>query len=68
MNFLFQTPACDLKSEMALKIKRELLKSLLKRTYYPDDPKKHQLIFEDYNSYLDSVSRRFHCLIFADKR
>lgn len=55
-HYILKTPACDLKSEMALKIKRELLKSLLKRTYYPDDPKKHQLIFEDYNSYLDSYT------------
>lgn len=50
-----QTPACDLKSELALKIKRQILLSLADKTLYPNDTVKREEIYTKYKEYLTPV-------------
>lgn len=54
-NAHFQTPACDLRSELALKIKKNLLEVLADKTLYPDDPEKREEIYNRYKEYLKPV-------------
>ncbi|XP_033353971.1 39S ribosomal protein L28, mitochondrial isoform X1 [Bombus vosnesenskii] len=56
-HYLLKTPACDLKSELALKIKRQILLSLLDKTLYPDDPVKKEEIYNKYKEYLTAYTR-----------
>ncbi|XP_043510014.1 39S ribosomal protein L28, mitochondrial [Frieseomelitta varia] len=56
-HYLLKTPACDLKSELALKIKREILLSLADKTLYPDDPLKREEIYNNYKEYLTAYTR-----------
>jgi hypothetical protein len=53
---LFQTPACDLQSLFAFKLKRKMLLSLLKKDLYPDDPVKREDVYNTYKKYLGTVS------------
>jgi hypothetical protein len=53
---LFQTPACDLQSHLAFKLKRKMLLSLLKKDLYPDDPVKREDVYNTYQQYLKNVS------------
>jgi large subunit ribosomal protein L28 len=53
---LFQTPACDLQSLLAFKLKRKMLLSLLKKDMYPDDPVKREDVYNTYKKYLGTVS------------
>lgn len=53
---LFQTPACDLQSQLAFKLKRKMLLSLLKKDLYPDDPVKREDVYNTYKKYLENVS------------
>jgi hypothetical protein len=53
---LFQTPACDLQSQLAFKLKRKMLLSLLKKDLYPDDPVKREDVYNTYKKYLGNVS------------
>ncbi|CAL7948197.1 unnamed protein product [Xylocopa violacea] len=56
-HYLLKTPACDLKSELALKIKREILLTLADKTLYPDDPVKQEEIYAKYKEYLTAYTR-----------
>lgn len=47
-NYLLRTPVEDLKSRLALRLRRKMLISLAREDYYPDDPKMHQYIKEKY--------------------
>ena len=53
---LFQTPACDLQSQLAFKLKRKMLWSLLKKDLYPDDPVKREAVYNTYKKYMGNVS------------
>ncbi|XP_058794736.1 large ribosomal subunit protein bL28m [Phymastichus coffea] len=56
-HYLLSTKACDLMSELALKLKREILISLADKTLYPDDPVKRDEVYEKYKKYLEPYSR-----------
>ncbi|XP_071452584.1 large ribosomal subunit protein bL28m isoform X2 [Hetaerina americana] len=51
-NYILKTPACDLKSDLALKIKRKLLLALLDKNFYPEDGKKREEVFNKYKSFM----------------
>lgn len=55
---MFQTPACDLRSSLAFRIKREILQALQDKC--PDvDPPKKSVILEEYSKYLEQVLHWF---------
>ncbi|PBC30875.1 large ribosomal subunit protein bL28m [Apis cerana] len=56
-HYLLKTPACDLKSELALKIKRQILLSLADKTLYPNDIVKREEIYTKYKEYLTPYTR-----------
>ncbi|XP_076645268.1 mitochondrial ribosomal protein L28 [Halictus rubicundus] len=56
-HYLLKTPACDLKSELALKIKRQILLALIDKTLYPNDSEKKEEIFNKYKEYLTAYTR-----------
>ncbi|XP_078035705.1 mitochondrial ribosomal protein L28 [Augochlora pura] len=56
-HYLLKTPACDLKSELALKLKRQILLALVDKTLYPNDPIKREEIFNRYKEYLTAYTR-----------
>lgn len=56
-HYLLKTPACDLVSMLALKLKKQILIELMngcQRLSY--DPVKQKQIYEEYKTYLSSVS------------
>lgn len=56
-HYLLKTPACDLKSKLALKLKKKILEELLNNcSTYKDQPEKQKEIYEEYKSYLSAVS------------
>jgi large subunit ribosomal protein L28 len=57
--FFVQTPACDLKTELALKIKRKILLALAKGDCFPDDAKKRSDTLKKYAQYIIPVSAIF---------
>jgi len=58
-----QTPACDLRSVLALKLKRQILIALADKTLYPNDPNKRTEVYSKYEQYLSAVSSLFlHCI------
>ncbi|XP_076288965.1 mitochondrial ribosomal protein L28 [Lasioglossum baleicum] len=56
-HYLLKTPACDLRSELALKIKRQILLALIDKTLYPNDSEKREEIFNKYKEYLTAYTR-----------
>lgn len=56
-HYLLKTPACDLKSELALKIKRKILVTLADKTLYPNDAAKREEIYDKYKEYLTAYTR-----------
>ncbi|XP_076243022.1 mitochondrial ribosomal protein L28 [Calliopsis andreniformis] len=56
-HYLLKTPACDLKSELALKLKRQILIALADKTLYPDDPVKREEVYNKYKEYLTAYTR-----------
>jgi len=50
--YLLKTLACDLKSLLAIKIKREILLALVRKTCYQDNPEKQQEILEKYKEFI----------------
>ena len=56
-HYLLKTPACDLKSELALKIKRQILVALADKTLYPNDPTKREKIYNKYKEYLTAYTK-----------
>ncbi|XP_068210749.1 large ribosomal subunit protein bL28m [Palaemon carinicauda] len=51
-NYIMKTSPADLMSELALKIKREMLLTLSRGTLYPDNPAKREEILEKYKEYM----------------
>lgn len=57
LHFHFQTPACDLKSGLAFRIKRNILQAL--QDECPDvDSQRKSVILEEYSKYLEQVRAR----------
>ncbi|XP_046394642.1 39S ribosomal protein L28, mitochondrial [Ischnura elegans] len=50
--YLLKTPACDLKSDLALKIKRKLLLALLDKSFYSEDEERKEEVFNKYKNYM----------------
>lgn len=51
----------DLKSLLALKLKKEMLLALLDKTLYPEDAEKREEVYNRYKHYLEGVSLLFIC-------
>ncbi|KAJ8872031.1 hypothetical protein PR048_028371 [Dryococelus australis] len=58
-HYLLQTQACDLKSELALKLKRFILLDLKNKSLYPDDPVKREEVYNKYVKYLDDLTFQY---------
>ncbi|XP_014485134.1 PREDICTED: 39S ribosomal protein L28, mitochondrial [Dinoponera quadriceps] len=56
-HYLLKTPACDLQSKLALKIKRKILITLANKTLYPDDPEKREEVYSKYQQYLSAYTK-----------
>ncbi|KYN07418.1 PREDICTED: 39S ribosomal protein L28, mitochondrial [Cyphomyrmex costatus] len=56
-HYLLKTPACDLRSLLALKLKRQILIALADKTLYPNDPTKHAEVYAKYEQYLSAYTR-----------
>lgn len=56
-SFHSQTPACDLKSRLAFRIKREMLQALLDKCPDVTDTQKKTEILGEYSKYLEQVSK-----------
>lgn len=56
-HYLLKTPACDLVSMLALKLKKQILIELMNGCpRYSHDPQRQQEVYEEYKTYLTSVS------------
>ncbi|RZF38535.1 hypothetical protein LSTR_LSTR006130 [Laodelphax striatellus] len=51
-NYLLKSKACDIQSELGLKLKRKILMALYYKTLYKDDPAKQEEIYNKYKHYL----------------
>lgn len=59
-HYLLKTPACDLVSMLALKLKKQILAELVNGCpRYAHDTVKQAEIYEEYKTYLSSVSKSF---------
>jgi len=48
-NYILRTPIQDLKSsQLALDLRRKMLIALAKKSFYPNDKEKHQMIYNKY--------------------
>ncbi|XP_033216170.1 39S ribosomal protein L28, mitochondrial [Belonocnema kinseyi] len=56
-HYILKTPACDLRSKLAVKLKRQILTALADKTLYPDDPVKREEVYDDYKQYLSAYTR-----------
>ncbi|XP_011702813.1 PREDICTED: 39S ribosomal protein L28, mitochondrial isoform X1 [Wasmannia auropunctata] len=56
-HYLLKTPACDLRSLLALRLKRQILVALADKTLYPDDPQKRTEVYTKYEQYLSAYTR-----------
>lgn len=56
-HYLLKTPACELKSELAVKLKRKILIALADKTLYPDNETKREEIYKKYSQYLSAYTR-----------
>lgn len=59
---ILQTPACDLQSSLAYRIKRNILQALMNKCPDVTDPKKKSEILNEYSKYLEQVSRWYPIL------
>lgn len=50
--YILNTSACNLKTTLSLKIKRQILMALRDKTLYPDDNVKQQEVYDKYKHYL----------------
>ncbi|XP_023701720.1 39S ribosomal protein L28, mitochondrial isoform X2 [Cryptotermes secundus] len=55
-HYILKTPACDLQSLLAFKLKRKMLLSLMNRDLYPDDPVKREDVYNTYKKYLGNYT------------
>lgn len=51
-SYILNTPPADLMSELALKMRREMLLALIRETLYPDNPSKKLQILEKYKEHI----------------
>ncbi|UYV66722.1 MRPL28 [Cordylochernes scorpioides] len=51
-NYILKTPVNDLKSQLALDIRRKLLLTLVRKEMYPNDPEKAKEIYEKYKEHI----------------
>ncbi|KAK3923398.1 39S ribosomal protein L28, mitochondrial [Frankliniella fusca] len=58
-HYLLQTPACDLRSDLALKIKRKILLSLDKKELPHTDPEKRDQVYNTYKHYLQKYDSEY---------
>lgn len=58
-DYYLQTPACDLRSLLALRLKRQILVALADKTLYPNDPEKRTEVYDKYKQYLSAVRNFF---------
>lgn len=56
-HYLLKTPACDLRSQLALKIKRSILLALANKTLYRNDSVKRAEVYDQYKQYLQAYTR-----------
>lgn len=54
--YLLNTNACNLKTNLSLKIKRQILMALRDKTLYPDDNVKQQVVYDKYKHYLQNYT------------
>ncbi|XP_043477979.1 39S ribosomal protein L28, mitochondrial [Leptopilina heterotoma] len=57
-HYILKTSACDIRSLIGIKLKRNILLALSNKTLYPDDPVKREEIYETYKKYLDSYTEK----------
>lgn len=57
-HYLIQTPACDLRNLLPIKLKRKILLALRDETLYPEDEEKRQDVFDEYKHYLDKFTHQ----------
>jgi len=55
-HYILKTPACDLQSGLALKLKRAMLKALHNKSFHQDNPKLQADILRKYQHYLEGYS------------
>lgn len=55
-HYLLKSAACDLKTTLSLKIKRNILISLRDKTLYPNDSAKQQTVYDKYKHYLQNYT------------
>lgn len=55
--YILATPACDLNSLLACKIKRKLLLALYEKSLHPDDSTKRETLYNKYKHHLEGYSR-----------
>ncbi|VDN06920.1 unnamed protein product [Thelazia callipaeda] len=53
--YLLETPEIDIASKLGNKLKREILLTLAKETYFPDNPERHNYIKQKYAKFLMPV-------------
>ena len=51
-NYILQTHQVDLASQLGMKLKREMLLTLVRKSMYPDNPKKRDTIYEKYKHFV----------------
>ncbi|XP_014227933.1 39S ribosomal protein L28, mitochondrial [Trichogramma pretiosum] len=56
-HYILSTKACDLRSLLALNLKRNMLIALYDKTLYPDDPVKQEEVYEKYKHYTEGYTR-----------
>lgn len=55
-HYLLKTAACDLRTVLSLKIKRQILMALRDKTLYPDDTVKQQAVYDKYKHYIQDYT------------
>ena len=55
--FSFQTHTVDLRSKLGMRLKREMLITLVTKSMYQDNPDKQNTIFKKYQHFIIPVSR-----------
>ncbi|PSN48882.1 39S ribosomal protein L28 [Blattella germanica] len=52
-----RTPACDLQSELALKLKQKMLLALFEKNLYPEDEAKREDVYNTYKHYVTGYTK-----------
>lgn len=56
-HYILKTPACDLQSELALKLKRKMLLALFEKNLYPQDDAKREEVYSTYKHYVANYTK-----------